>query len=130
MGRTSHSQNQRDLVEQIFQEHRTEIGNVDWQGAFAAHPEWRAKLGWDNPENKQRAYGIATRLKKAAAVKDQGNQEPDAAEMKRKGEQVAKSETVLLPEKPSPQIHFCPSCGFNLSLFSAAFTVAIKHSPR
>lgn len=83
---------------------------LEWQAVFLDHPDWADKLGWKDPVCRRNAYQFIGR--------------------KRRQPEGAHTAAGLLPPEPSPttDLHFCPRCGFNISMLHAAFQVAMKHT--
>jgi len=129
MGRpakTEVAEDNRQLICSIIRKY-TVNGSVGWSRAFGEHPEWKHQLGIKagaNDPMMKRLYPMGSYLLK---------RDPQFADLRKAPAPPAPAESNG-EHGPAPApvdpIKFCPSCGFNLHILRAAFTVALKHSTK
>lgn len=93
--------------------------SVHFSEACRDHPDWAVAIGWQDPSKRATLYSIARNIRLRAKGLTVRNTVPK------------RRKTITEPDhehQTGPSLQYCPQCGLNIKILSAAFTVALRHS--
>lgn len=96
------------LIDKIQKGYVQKNGSIHWSKAFAEHPEWKTDL-MKEFQIQQRLYAFVS-------------------ERKRRNAPPKKQRIKIEEIPPTITANYCPNCGFNLRILTAAMSVAWKHT--